>query len=400
MIHPCTPNEASDMDSDIPTHNAKRIQASVLLLCGLPGSGKSTISRSISEHYQRHTTEDSSPHFHKVVQIEYDVITNRLAKDRSDSTSIPETHALESFTSSELEAWREARIEALDLLRKELSIAQQQSGMSDPDAFVCQENYTEEMPDPSLYNILIIMDDNFHLRSMRRDVYKVCQTFVDQLKENTSVTQILEERQHNFEGDMKIGLSTVFVNASLDTCIVNNEQRLGTPNYIPQRIITNMHQTMEVPDGQKAKFELCSMDTSELKVNTQSPDDEFFSQLKALFLSSISQHPVVPTPPPPMTSEEIEKERLATLQSTMHQVDLVLRAFVGVTCRTNKTFSKAANMARKSIITEFKEDTSLIDNFSTKGNEAVKMKFEKIVLLHATEDQSAEIKLALCKASI
>jgi hypothetical protein len=101
-----------------------------------------------------------------------------------------------------------------------------------------------------------------------------------------------------------------------------------------------------------------------------------------------------------MTSEEIEKERLATLQSTMHQVDLVLRAFVGVTCRTNKTFSKAANMARKSIITEFKEDTSLIDNFSTKGNEAVKMKFEKIVLLHATEDQSAEIKLALCKASI
>jgi len=38
-----------------------------------------------------------------------------------------------------------------------------------------------------------------------------------------------------------------------------------------------------------------------------------------------------PGPSASMTPEVIEKERLATLQSNMHQVDLVLRAFVGAT---------------------------------------------------------------------
>jgi len=393
------------MSSEIPEHIRKQIQISVILLCGLPGSGKSTLSRSISEHYQRQTIDESSPHFHKVVQIEYDAITSRLEKDRSEekiSTSMSEATDSESFTSPELEAWRETRTEALCLLREELLLTLQQSGNSYPDASICPRREEELrlhfLPIP--YKMLIIMDDNFHLRSMRRDVYKVIQTFADQLQENASVTQNQEELHHSYEEPIKIGLAMLFVNKSLEVCIVNNKQRLGTANYIPQRIITNMYQTMEIPDGQKAKFEICSMDTSETKVNTQNPDNGFFLQLGTLLSSSVSQHPVLPTPPPSMTPEEKEKERLATLQSTMHQVDLILRAFVGATCRTNKMFGKTANIARKVIIAECKQDPTLLEKFSAIGSEAVKMEFEKKVLVSASEDQSVEIKLSLSKASI
>ena len=379
--------DETDTICDIIENNEPAIQVSVLLLCGIPGSGKSSLCRSISEHY---AAEESSLHFHKVLQIEYDAITSRLAvsgsQDKNQILAEPNEHwENDCFSSIELEAWRETRTVALNLLRDELSSAVQ-----------VRTNERDEMK-PWPYRVLIIMDDNFHLRSMRRDVYKVCQTFVDRLKENDKNDQ--DKNDTYTDSSMGIGMSTVFVNQSLETCINNNENRLGTATYISQRIITNMYQTMEVPDGKKHKFESCSIDTSAFGINAQSINShEFFLLLANTLTSSVLQYPVLPPPPPPMTTEEIEKERLATLQSTMHQVDLILRAFVGATCRTNTKFGKVANAARKSIITEFKLDPFLIDKFYTDGKEIIKTEFEKKVLLDVSEEQCVEIKVALCKA--
>jgi hypothetical protein len=382
----------TDMRCDIVENNEPAIQVSVLLLCGIPGSGKSSLCRSISEHY---AAEESSLHFHKILQIEYDAITSRLvvsgSQDKNQIFAEPDENLEKACLSSiELEAWRETRTVALNLLRDELLSAVQ-----------VRTNERDEMK-PWPYRVLIIMDDNFHLRSMRRDVYKVCQRFVDRLlKENEKNDQDKNDVQNTTYTDssMGIGMSTVFVNQSLEICINNNENRLGTANYISQRIITNMYQTMEVPDGKKHKFESCSIDTSAFGINAQSTNShEFFLLLANTMSSSVLQHPILPRLPPAMTPEEIEKERLATLQSTMHQVDLILRAFVGATCRTNTKFGKVANAARKSIITEFKLDPFLIDKFYTDGKEIIKTEFEKKVLLDVSEEQCVEIKVALCKA--
>lgn len=382
----------TDMRCDIVENNEPAIQVSVLLLCGIPGSGKSSLCRSISEHY---AAEESSLHFHKILQIEYDAITSRLvvsgSQDKNQIFAEPDENLEKACLSSiELEAWRETRTVALNLLRDELLSAVQ-----------VRTNERDEMK-PWPYRVLIIMDDNFHLRSMRRDVYKVCQRFVDRLlKENEKNDQDKNDVQNTTYTDssMGIGMSTVFVNQSLEICINNNENRLGTANYISQRIITNMYQTMEVPDGKKHKFESCSIDTSAFGINAQSTNShEFFLLLAYTMSSSVLQHPILPRLPPAMTPEEIEKERLATLQSTMHQVDLILRAFVGATCRTNTKFGKVANAARKSIITEFKLDPFLIDKFDTEENETIKTEFEKKVLLDVSEEQCVEIKVALCKA--
>ena len=382
----------TDMRCDIVENNEPAIQVSVLLLCGIPGSGKSSLCRSISEHY---AAEESSLHFHKILQIEYDAITSRLvvsgSQDKNQIFAEPDENLEKACLSSiELEAWRETRTVALNLLRDELLSAVQ-----------VRTNERDEMK-PWPYRVLIIMDDNFYLRSMRRDVYKVCQRFVDRLlKENEKNDQDKNDVQNTTYTDssMGIGMSTVFVNQSLEICINNNENRLGTANYISQRIITNMYQTMEVPDGKKHKFESCSIDTSAFGINAQSTNShEFFLLLANTMSSSVLQHPILPRLPPAMTPEEIEKERLATLQSTMHQVDLILRAFVGATCRTNTKFGKVANAARKSIITEFKLDPFLIDKFYTDGKEIIKTEFEKKVLLDVSEEQCVEIKVALCKA--
>ena len=382
----------TDMRCDIVENNEPAIQVSVLLLCGIPGSGKSSLCRSISEHY---AAEESSLHFHKILQIEYDAITSRLvvsgSQDKNQIFAEPDENLEKACLSSiELEAWRETRTVALNLLRDELLSAVQ-----------VRTNERDEMK-PWPYRVLIIMDDNFYLRSMRRDVYKVCQRFVDRLlKENEKNDQDKNDVQNTTYTDssMGIGMSTVFVNQSLEICINNNENRLGTANYISQRIITNMYQTMEVPDGKKHKFESCSIDTSAFGINAQSTNShEFFLLLANTMSSSVLQYPILPRLPPAMTPEEIEKERLATLQSTMHQVDLILRAFVGATCRTNTKFGKVANAARKSIITEFKLDPFLIDKFYTDGKEIIKTEFEKKVLLDVSEEQCVEIKVALCKA--
>jgi len=313
------------------------------------------------------------------------------SQDKNQIFAEPDENLEKACLSSiELEAWRETRTVALNLLRDELLSAVQ-----------VRTNERDEMK-PWPYRVLIIMDDNFHLRSMRRDVYKVCQRFVDRLlKENEKNDQDKNDVQNTTYTDssMGIGMSTVFVNQSLEICINNNENRLGTANYISQRIITNMYQTMEVPDGKKHKFESCSIDTSAFGINAQSTNShEFFLLLANTMSSSVLQHPILPRLPPAMTPEEIEKERLATLQSTMHQVDLILRAFVGATCRTNTKFGKVANAARKSIITEFKLDPFLIDKFYTDGKEIIKTEFEKKVLLDVSEEQCVEIKVALCKA--
>jgi len=73
--------DETDMRCDIIENNEPAIQVSVLLLCGITGSGKSSLSLPILEHY---AAEESSLHCHKVVQVEYDAIASRLAVSGSE----------------------------------------------------------------------------------------------------------------------------------------------------------------------------------------------------------------------------------------------------------------------------------------------------------------------------
>mmetsp|Transcript_4781 Transcript_4781/g.9128 ORF Transcript_4781/g.9128 Transcript_4781/m.9128 type:complete len:444 (+) Transcript_4781:96-1427(+) len=370
-------------DDDIIATNFTAVHVSVLLMCGLPGSGKSTLAQSIVHHYRHRSyycTADSatggdnddddgrpsSYSFDKVVYIEYDEITNSftdkiiLKNDYANDVMMGQEEQgevsngnekddceKEEFSLDLLEAWRETRFEALRLFKNEL------------ESISCY-NHRRKLNDTkfptSSYKVLIVMDDNFHLRSMRRDLYKVCQSIIQTTHVQDGDSLGLEQKQSS--QTMHIAFVTIHVNTPLEKCIENNEQRIGTKRYIPKRIIRKMYHTMEPPNGDKVHFERLSMDTCDLDVNHACPNSSFYQQLESLMKQS-SVDPIIVK----KDLEALEQDRLATFKSIMHRIDLNLRSLVGTVCQTNKIYAKYANRARKIILTECREDGSTLNKF-------------------------------------
>jgi len=110
----------------------------VVGLCGLPGSGKSSLARLLSTHLQ--TRAESC------IVIEYDGLM-------SDST---------------IEAWQNARKEALQRFEKYL--------------MQCLSSSSSSCKDDGSHDTFIIMDDNLYYRSMRREIYSRCVQFASSNK--------------------------------------------------------------------------------------------------------------------------------------------------------------------------------------------------------------------------
>ena len=403
-----------DLPSKAPISSVPAVlDASIILLCGIPGSGKSTLAKSIVEYYSQHlpcntcstggethnatvavdvtttpTTklDDSSTNdqrlppqqiFDAIVTIDYDDITSSIVKTlkekemmenhtkNGDDNNIHEKINASSntekngeseeckhgengkerkegsdFSKEELEAWRMTRKEALVKLDYEL-----QKGL--------QLNR----------KLLVLMDDNFHLRSMRRDVYKACQDFVVRVQDEQHPVPVIT-----------IGLVLIHVNTPLEQCLVNNETRRGTSQYIPTRIIHDMNSVFEIPNTtstmssrgdmntstnnkseQKTKFESCTMSINNYD-NGNSLD--VYQLLDTQIQKSKMEENKIRPPLQPMNQKSVEQlriEREETMKSKLHRVDLLLRSLVGAVCREHKSFAKGVNAARKSIMNECKK---------------------------------------------
>jgi hypothetical protein len=364
--------------------NLINVKVSVLLLCGLPGSGKSTLARTIVDHYRFSSTDattgdagtggddngPSSDSFDKVVYIEYDEITNTILQEKKKINN--ESNIDVSLTDQEeeeeltllvdcLEAWRQTRYEALRRFQNELELLLAKTCLSCRTQSINDTAYCNEQSSPlsfpMSYRILIVMDDNFHLRSMRRNVYKICQSILEQTNHDCQDNNDIQTLQEN---PLQIGFVTIHVNTPLEKCIDNNEQRIGTKRYVPPRIIQKMYHSMEPPNGEKVNFEKASMDTCALKVDPACPNGIFYQHLESL----LKQYFVVASVVVDSNKKDlkaIEQDRLATFKSITHRIDLMLRSLVASVCRINKKYGKCANHARKIILTECKEGSSSLD---------------------------------------
>ena len=289
--------------------------------------------------------------FDKILQIDYDEITmefsGRMRKERDDSLG-------NIFTDSDLEAWKKTRRKALDILLEELNRHSSKS---------C--------------SLLILMDDNFHLRSMRHDVYKVCKDYLISTK-HASDSQIL------------IGFSVVYVCASISECISNNFKRIGI-DHIPERVIKKMSQTLEPPDTRTTNFESsnCRINMESVKLTMgnscklEEPCYPFISIIDQTIRKSVLNHVKIPISNMEKTQSQLEQERKATL-SSFHAYDLMLRKLVGAISRVERSCASSANEARKLILKELKEgkmiDASLnMDNVDT-HNSILNIDKDKYVL--------------------
>lgn len=281
----------------------------IIILVGLPGSGKSYLSREMKNYY---TKSHSSM---EVQVIEYDQITKSLnRKSKNEKANIDVKNWLD-----DVDAWRETRSHALHLLEKHL-----------------HEMKRRAIDGNLIPQSVVIMDDNFYLRSMRREVYKICQDFVSNCPDVMG----------------KIGFVFVHVDTNVQQCIVNNEMRKNTDEYIPQETIIKMSTSIEPPNVQKASFEHLSLSTSKFRTDSNGLlSSSIYETIDQLTNDSIMFHCIKQNTV--KSEEEIEEERKITRLSVMHRTDLILRSLVSKTCKCDKSLARTANEVRKSIITNF-----------------------------------------------
>ena len=323
--------------------------ACVLLTCGLPGSGKSTLVQKL-ETFEKNN-------FEKIEVIDYDQLADNLNNDgvlsqEAHSLCLQESDIIKSetpFNTNDLEAWRKSRVLALEKIKHSL--------------------YTHFSDASRTISLLLLIDDNFHLKSMRREIYRTCQNVVTEVKAT-------------------IGFVTLHVSTPMNACIEQNSRREGK-QCVPDAVIRKMASAMEPPDTTKPYG---SFEKFHLMVNCQDKKHNvpFLQQIHACIKDAIK------SPVPPRNAPSVEelaqiesekaRQRDANQKCRLQRLDQLLRKLVSVVGKTDRSKSKIANEARKTIIDSRKTDRlesvnekSLVDDFIllVLGND-VDLKSEKL----------------------
>ncbi|KAH9491522.1 hypothetical protein Btru_032279 [Bulinus truncatus] len=142
--------------------------------------------------------------------------------------------------------------------------------------------------------VLIIVDDNMHLRSMRYEYYKLARA-------------------------KGAGYCQIFMEISPENALVRNSQRPGD-HKVANDVILRMAKTFEIPDRSKNSWEKFSMT---IPYESAVQMDEIISFLRAAFANPFQ----------PLQSEKNEVGSFSRSQcslSLIHQADLILRKCVSL----------------------------------------------------------------------
>lgn len=287
----------------------------VVLLCGLPASGKSTLA-----HWLLTSCQDSKTTVH---HIEYDAVEGTLLEEKMANLTSQKPSGQEERWNDEFsrEIWKQSRSHSLELLKKRLDLHATKT--------TTQHNKQQ----------LIIMDDNFHLRSMRREVFRICQECV---AENDSTT---------------IFFVILWLDVCKETCLQRNYKRT---RKVPDDVIERMHETLEAPG--KESFERCFLRVHDVH-SLWDPFKELSSSTPSclsdiqhfIFRDSQKSYAPVLPPSPPIDTELLEEERKKTRESWLHSWDQRLRLWVGNVARISRQDTPKANQARKELLKDLRQ---------------------------------------------
>jgi len=351
--------------------------------------------------------------YNRVVFIDYDEIAQGISssspkhqelyhqQQNDDEHDMPPPSKPFIFTEKDLEAWRKSRSVATQAVEFELhrhffGDKNNRDGKKEGDSdttetatggVVIRERKNEVHSDEKIQNnrssgnndnLLLLLDDNFHLRSMRKDIYKICKSFAGELS-SLKATENNKNNQNNKDDDNEIYFGIIMVDAPLQICFERNKHRTGI-NCIPDDILINMSKSFEHPDSESIKFEQSSfviLNDDATTVSSTASEKELQKlkeQKEETIIRAIDRHVYNTTkrpisPPPPPFDEETERkrkneERNITLASRAHRYDRLLRLQVGVSCRhlAKKSYARHVNDARRIVLTEIKNGTLYKDN--------------------------------------
>eukprot|EP00980_Cylindrotheca_fusiformis_P001435 scaffold345_cov134-Cylindrotheca_fusiformis.AAC.46 len=254
-------------DRDHPTRTSS-IATSVILFGGLPASGKTTLARNIKDHFSGSC---------RVFHLEYDAFEDEIASQQKVKDGIV--------------AWNQARETALQELERILK--------TPPDS-----------------TSLILMDDNFHLRGMRKKIHRL------------------------LLGHRPIRFGVIWLETDMVVCLQRNERR---ERQIPHDVILKMRDSLEPP---KQNWERCWISVS---------DDTSFGSIRA-FVENCEE--IQDLPDDVVDPEQQERDRLKTIENQRHLWDNLLRKWVGQVAKHDKTLAPSANLARKEMLLVIKKPRS------------------------------------------
>ncbi len=254
------PHAAGDMTS---------VSIVVLLVCGLPGCGKTTLIKALVHKYHSKDANDddddddddstkANTHIHT---IEYDnlqegiilqqqqqqqqqqlnrnadtTISDHGDEEEADPTSPPPS----SLSNLLLQSWRQTRVVAMQRLDQVV-----RQIVSDTDTT------TNDRRHPQQQRHVILCDDNFYLRSMRKQIYRrTCAVVHDDhhLHQNDATTNVPAAAVY---------FGTIYLETCVETCRQRNRQRRdeapskGSHRFmvVTDDTIQRMQERFEVPVG-------------------------------------------------------------------------------------------------------------------------------------------------------
>jgi tRNA uridine 5-carbamoylmethylation protein Kti12 len=286
--------------------------ATVILICGLPASGKSTLARKLKDHFQESQSTRRVVHY-----LEYDAFEDLIVSQQQEEEEEEEERR---------EAWNQARQVVLKELEQHLKSDESSAS-------------------------IILMDDNFHLRGMRKKIHRL----------------LLQYRPIQF--------GVLWVDASLESCLERNQQR---ERQIPEQVILKMQSTFE-PPTKAAAWEAYWMSVTD----------------KTPFESVVEfvEHCVEIVDLPEEGVEQQEADRAKTLKNQRHAWDKLLRTWVGQVAKYDKQFARGANMARKELLQRIKDPNS--DIITNKDDLLLDSFLDLLLASSSTDDKNVNLRSTL-----
>lgn len=245
----------------------------VILLAGLPASGKSTLARRLKEEYCRRGEETGR----RAIHLEYDELEDSIVSQKTEE--------------ARREAWNQAR---------QVAVHQLEERLREQFAAVTSNDHSH----PPL---LVLLDDNFHLRGMRKQIHRLLLNY------------------------KPISFGIIWVQAPLEKCMERNRDR---QRQVPDSVLEKINETMELP---RAAWE-----SNWISVVDETPLQDI--------LAFVESCPEILDLPEKADEEQQEADRQLTMQNQSHNWDNILRTWVGKVAKYDKTLAKGANEARKSVM--------------------------------------------------
>ena len=314
--------------------------ACLCILCGLPGSGKTTLCNYLL----------SCKSVFTFMHICYDHLIPWI-----------------DFSSPDvLDSWKRYRNQVLELVKFLINVLSKCEGSHSAASFFKSLNLLNLEAIETLYNLalelaskknqttVLLIDDNMPYRRMRYEYFQIA-------------------RINN------IGCCTIMVDCSFMECKERNENR-PIQDIVQQKSLKRINAQMERPDAIRETWEKYYCTINSQNDNFEDARDEIIK-----LLCNALQNPVSPLPV--QDQQVIEESRLVNRKNLTHQADLCLRILAGEFLKKQndpKFFVNHVALAKKHILDEVKsghfDDHDYVDNSGCIDQKALKLKIESLFL--------------------